>query len=73
MGQNGPGPNDWRRWNDNLLKLSRDPKNVIATNNLYDAKYIEYFTGIKAKVIPSFCDYTNVTYNPSINKFLLFA
>jgi hypothetical protein len=49
---------DWQRsqrWNDNLIKLNQDPKNTIAANNLYDAKYIEYFTGIKAKVIPSYC------------------
>ncbi|ELU01816.1 hypothetical protein CAPTEDRAFT_203186 [Capitella teleta] len=63
----------WTKWNENLQKLSQHPKNIIAANNLYDSNYIEYFTGIKAKLIPSICDYTNVTYNPSINTFLLFA
>ncbi|ELU02146.1 hypothetical protein CAPTEDRAFT_206071 [Capitella teleta] len=63
----------WMKWNKNLQKLSQHPKNTIAANNLYDSKYIEYFTGIKAKLIPSICDYTNVTYNPSNNSFLLFA
>lgn len=64
-------PEQWRTLNQNLIKISRDPKNVIAANNLYDAEYIRYFTGIKAIVLPSFCDYTKATYNPTRPEFLL--
>jgi hypothetical protein len=40
-------------------------RNVVAGNNLYDAEYIRYFTGINASVIPSICGYTNAVYRPS--------
>ncbi|CAF2048483.1 unnamed protein product [Rotaria magnacalcarata] len=39
--------------------------NIVAGNNLYDAEYIRYFTGINTIVLPSICDYINVVYNPS--------
>ena len=64
-------PNRWKSWNENLIKISKDPKNIVAGNNEYDAKYIEYFTGIKAKVLPSFCGYIPESYNPSRPEFLL--
>lgn len=43
-------------------------RNVIAGNNLYDAEYIRYFTGIKTIVLPSLCDYTNSKYTPKKGK-----
>jgi len=61
----------WKKWNENLIKISQDPKNVIAANNLYDAEYIRYFTGINVTVLPSFCNYTNSIYNPKRKEFLL--
>ena len=45
----------WNRWLRTLRNLAADPVNVIAANSLYDVKYIEYFTGIKARLIPSWC------------------
>lgn len=45
---------------------------LVAANNLYDAKYIEYFTGIKPVVIPNYCEYLkDVTYKPSRRQFLM--
>ena len=66
-------PERWTIWNSNLQALSKHPKNIIAGNNKYDAKYIQYFTGIEAEVLPSYCGYPNVTYNPIKPGFLLFA
>lgn len=40
-------------------------RNVVAANNLYDAEYIRYFTGINTTVLPSICAYTNVVYRSS--------
>ena len=45
----------WNSWLGTMRSLAADPVNVIAANSLYDAKYIEYFTGIKAQLIPSWC------------------
>jgi hypothetical protein len=64
-------PREWIKWNENLIKISQDPKNIIAANNLYDAEYIRYFTGINVTLLPSFCNYTNSVYNPKRNEFLL--
>lgn len=44
----------WFTWNENLKKIAATPGNVIGANNLYDARYIEYFTGLKPVVLPSF-------------------
>jgi hypothetical protein len=62
---------EWNKWNENLIKISQDPKNIIAANNLYDAEYIRYFTGINVILLPSFCNYTNSVYNPKRKEFLL--
>ncbi|CAF3922635.1 unnamed protein product, partial [Adineta steineri] len=62
------GKEDWINWNKNLQIIATNPRNVVAGNNLYDAEYIRYFTGIKAIVLPSLCAYTNVSYAPKIKK-----
>ncbi|ELT90573.1 hypothetical protein CAPTEDRAFT_209626 [Capitella teleta] len=65
-------PEQWRKWNDNLLKIHRNPRNVVASNNEYDAKYIEYFTGLRPIVLPSICTYVSAwQYSPTHNNFLL--
>ncbi|CAF4268864.1 unnamed protein product, partial [Rotaria sordida] len=64
-------PQQWNKLNENLKKISQDPKNIIAANNLYDAEYIRYFTGINVTLLPSFCNYTNTDYNPTREEFLL--
>ncbi|CAF0787002.1 unnamed protein product [Rotaria sp. Silwood1] len=56
---------EWNEWNKNLRIIASDPQNVVAGNNLYDAEYIRYFTGINATVLPSICSYTKVVYRPT--------
>ncbi len=43
--QGRPEPDKWRLLNKNLLQISSNPRSVIAANNAYDQKYIEFFTG----------------------------
>ena len=45
----------WLEWVRNLQAIASSPGNVVAANNAYDAQYIEYFTGLQAKYIPSWC------------------
>jgi hypothetical protein len=61
----------WLAWNINLKKIASNPKNLIAANNLYDAEYIRYFTGIHVTVLPSYCGYTQCEYNSTRHEFLL--
>ena len=66
-------PARWKKWNENLIEISKDPRNIVGANNLYDLEYIRYFTGINGVLLPSFCDYTNVSYQPIANKTFLLA
>lgn len=43
----------WKAWIDNFIKIAKKEHNVVLANNKYDAKYVEYFTGIKPQIIPS--------------------
>ncbi|CAF1315798.1 unnamed protein product [Adineta steineri] len=63
----------WIDLNNNLKIIASNPRNIIAGNNLYDAEYIRYFTGIKAIVLPSICAYTNATYSRVEGKPFLIA
>ena len=64
-------PHRWEKWNENLIQISKDDRNVVAGNNLYDAKYIEYFTGVEAKVLSSFCGYISDSYAGTRPGFIL--
>ena len=46
-------PSEWLLWNRNLRQIASDPKHFIGAINLYDVKYIEYFTGITPTLIPA--------------------
>ena len=64
------GKERWTKWNENLVRYASMTRNVIGANNLYDAEYIKYFTGIQPQLLPSFCNYTNASYNPTKMEFL---
>ncbi|KAJ1451068.1 hypothetical protein M885DRAFT_621165 [Pelagophyceae sp. CCMP2097] len=59
-------PARWQRWNANLRRIAADPRNVVAANNLYDAKYVEYFTGLSVEVIPNWCGYASFPPQPRL-------
>ena len=64
-------PDRWTRWNKNLIRMSQNPQHVIAANNLYDAKYVLYFTGIRPLLIPSYCGYLPDKYAATRPGFIL--
>lgn len=47
---------DWKRFNTYLISGVKKSKIQLYANNLGDADYINYFTGIKPRVIPSLCE-----------------
>jgi len=71
-----PFQNDIKKWesfNDFLVK-NIDNKIIIPTaNSLYDKKYFEYFVGRECKLIPSICEYTNMTWTNTSDKFLYYS
>jgi hypothetical protein len=64
-------PGRWRLFNDFLDRGVKEGKIHLVANNLYDAKYVEYFTGLRPTHISSLCDYTHVTYDPIYDSALL--
>jgi hypothetical protein len=54
-----------------LVRIAGSPANVVAGNNLYDSEYIKYFTGLSPQLLPSFCDYIDEKYSPSLPGFIL--
>lgn len=79
---------DWRKWNRQLSAWHEDDDasvtrpgqaarrgNLIAANNVYDAEYLQHFTGISALYMPSYCD-VGVVYtgpSPSSDRTILLA
>eukprot|EP01038_Epipyxis_sp_PR26KG_P011271 gene11271-15122_t len=77
----------WKKWIKDLRQLAKNPRNIIAANNLYDVHYINYFAGVQVTYIPSWCGDLNhefdairnnlpiyqpiPTYSPSKDRFLL--
>lgn len=64
-------PERWHALNSLLADVSRHPRSVLAANNLYDAKYIEYFTGLRPLVLPNNCAYVSDSYQPTRKQFLV--
>jgi len=64
-------PERWRALNSLLVSVSRDPRSLLAANNLYDAKYIEYFTGLRPLLLPNYCAYLSDSYKPTRKQFLV--
>ncbi|KAL9644304.1 hypothetical protein ABK040_005765 [Willaertia magna] len=64
----------WQNLNENLKLISQKPYNAIIANNLYDSKYVNYFTGLNVPVVDSYCGYAadnGNTYNPSRKEILI--
>jgi hypothetical protein len=63
---------EWEAWVRMLKRLHSQPYNIILANNLYDALYIKYHTGIMPKVLPSWCgDHLHSSYNPIHDREIL--
>ena len=61
----------WHALNSLLADVSRRPRSVLAANNLYDAKYIEYFTGLRPLILLNYCAYLTDSYRPTRKQFLV--
>jgi hypothetical protein len=50
----------WKKLDRYLIEGVKEQNIMIASNNLGDADYLKYKTGIDSRVVPSLCEYTNV-------------
>lgn len=60
-------------WHACIERLNRKGLLTIVSNNLAHQKYTELACRIKPEYIPSLCLYTNTTYTPTKQTFLLFS
>lgn len=62
---------NWDELNDVIQNLKN--KNLLhwICNNKGDVEYTKFYTNIVGTWIPSLCEYTKTTYNPTINKYLI--
>ena len=71
-----PWKHDLEMWNYLTLKLKKMHDNsqlFIISNNQADHDYLQMATGIDSIIIPSLCTYTNSTYNPQSDKFVIYS
>lgn len=66
-------PEQWARLNKFLLRGIESGQVTFWSNNVGDRDYFEYFTGFCSKVVPSFCDYTEVKWTPTYDSAVYFA
>jgi len=64
-------PIRWRQWLSNVHAIASNPRNVLAANNIYDALYTTYFTGLPVAYLPSWCGDASETYVPSRPEILI--
>lgn len=54
------------------FRIVKEKSNLFAAaNNWYDVHYFNYYTGLKAKYIPSYCNYTNTVYSWNHDRTIL--
>lgn len=52
---------DWNRFNKYLVEGVDNSRIALYANNQGDADYLDYFTGLKTKVVPSYCEKSGIT------------
>jgi hypothetical protein len=60
----------WNYFNEYLRNKIDDGKIIPVANSEYDKKYFEFFVNRECELIPNICEYTNATWNPTIDNFL---
>ena len=54
--------------------LNKDKKNTIGAISRYDIEYMRYYTGLDAKLVPSYSGfYMETTYKPTHKNYLIFT
>lgn len=60
----------WKEVTKYITKLANHRRHVVAANNLYDSRYLSYFTGTEPAIVQSFCAYTGAHYRPVRESYL---
>lgn len=63
----------WDKFNEYLRRGIDNDMIIPISNSEYDKKYFEFFVNRECKLIPNICDYTETSWNPTIDKFLYYS
>jgi len=66
-------PELWQEFNAYLREGVDAGKIILCANSRYDQKYAAGFIDRPVQYIPSLCEYTGMTYNPTYSQFLYFS
>lgn len=63
----------WLEFNEYLRRGVDSGQIILLSNSMYDKKYAEGFLEREVEHIPSYCDYTGMSFNPIYPQFLYYA
>ncbi len=63
----------WSSFDGFIQKSTSSGALTLAANNLGDADYLEFSTGVTPKYVPSLCDYTGQSWNGLVSQYLVVA
>jgi hypothetical protein len=66
-------PSLWSEFDDYIQANSKPGNLLLAANNLGDADYLQYSTGVTPRYVPSLCDYTGQSWDGVISNYLVIA
>mmetsp|Transcript_4551 Transcript_4551/g.13234 ORF Transcript_4551/g.13234 Transcript_4551/m.13234 type:complete len:318 (+) Transcript_4551:47-1000(+) len=66
-------PARWAAWLTCLRKLAEDPRSILASNSVYDQRYVQHFSGVEPLYLPTLAAYVDAVYAPTRRPFLLAA
>jgi hypothetical protein len=64
--------NSWEKLGKKLYELYIKKQGIFISNNKADQEYLKVATGIESTLIPSLCLYTNASYNPITEKYVVY-
>jgi hypothetical protein len=66
-------PHDWMHLNEFLISGVERRQILLVSNNKADADYLNYFTGLSSKIVPSLCRYTNFNWTGGGHKKVIIS
>lgn len=63
----------WRKWNENLEKISKDPNNFVSATSQFDIEYTRFFSGYGPSLLRPYCGYIKHSYNPQTSSHFLLS
>jgi hypothetical protein len=63
----------WNGFDDYLRNSTESGELIMVANNLGDADYLKFHTGVTPRYVPSLCDYTGQTWDGILSEYLVIA